>query len=117
MNKKAMRINSATAILVTSSLAAILSLSAQAEPVTLCATVSEFIQTESEDCVYFWVTPQSDQGTAQDQEVSICIDDGTDAAGDLELAVESEDRNIPVSILIDESSVRKIERGCADADQ
>lgn len=89
-------------------------LSVSAEETSICATVSEILETESEDCVYFIVKGDFSPDGQQGKELSICFDDGNDAANDFKLANQSFEKKENVYLLVDGSSVKKIQSKCSE---
>lgn len=72
-------------------------------------TVSEILETESEDCLYFLAKGDFEPDGKQGRELSICIDDGNDAQRDASLARDSYEKQKEVYILVDGASVRRID--------
>lgn len=83
-----------------------------AEERYICATVSKILETESEDCMYFIVKGNFVLEENEEKQLSICLDDGNDAAKDSALANKSFEQQKEIYILIDGSSVRKIQSKC-----
>jgi hypothetical protein len=83
-----------------------------AEERYICATVSEILDIQSEDCLYFVVKGDFVLEGNKDNELSICLDNGNDAARDSALVNKSFEKKKKIHILIDGSSVRKIQSDC-----
>lgn len=86
--------------------------SVSAEETSICATVSKILETESEDCLYFVVKGDFSPGGKKEKELSICFDDGNDAASDVKLANQSFEQQKEILLLIDDTSVRSIQSNC-----
>ncbi len=78
----------------------------------VCATVSEILETESEDCMYFLAKGDFFAEGIQEKQLRICIDDGNDANRDSTLAVESFEQQTEVFIVYNEGNVRKMQAKC-----
>ncbi|NEX16818.1 MAG: hypothetical protein C1943_09355 [Halochromatium sp.] len=86
--------------------------SVYAEEAYICATVSEILETESEDCMYFIAKGDFEPDGKQGRELSICLDNDNDVQQDASLAIDSYEQQKEVYILVDEDSVRRIESSC-----
>lgn len=88
------------------------SFQAFAEERYICATVAKILETESEDCLYFIVKGDFTLKGNKEKRLSVCIDSGNDAGRDSELVYKSFEQKKTIYILIDGSSVRKIQNKC-----
>ncbi len=88
---------------------------ALAEEKYICATVSEILETESEDCLYFVVKGDFVLKDNSENELSICLDNGTDTKKNIELVDMSFEKKKKIYILVDGDSVREIKSSCPNS--